>query len=467
MPFDFTGQNIENTYQRLVQTDGTSYYDGTGSLLNLGSSDVAESVHIAAKNTSGVTITKGTPVYITGNVGGSEKLTVAAADASDPSKMPAVGLSESDLDNDGEGFIAQGGYLKQIKTDIIDGVSATSNDTVYIKAGGGLTLTKPTGSNLIQNIAKVARIHQSNGSLIVSSILRTNDVPNFIECTQITASVISASGAITASNLSGTNTGDQDLSPYLLSSETGSFVLDSQTGSFAVTGSNVLFTNVTASTVSASGGIIGGGLNISGPENSHIEVGTYNIGYDASPSPSLYVTGSGLIVSGVMADTNHHNFIKIGETELVDIKNPVRSAFLIHNVDQFIVSTGSDGGDLSGQNQLLIEHTGDDFRVFSAGTTIFNYNKTSDTLQFGTITGTSTLNGDVKIRAANTTETYNSSRYIATFDSNPNTTTLQVKSFPANTFFKAITGAVTASAVSASGDIVANSITASIHGGTF
>ena len=31
-PFDFTGQNIENTYQRVLQTDGTSIYDGTGSL---------------------------------------------------------------------------------------------------------------------------------------------------------------------------------------------------------------------------------------------------------------------------------------------------------------------------------------------------------------------------------------------------------------------------------------------------
>lgn len=35
-PFDFTGQNIENTYQRLVQVSGSSYYDGTGSLLDLG-----------------------------------------------------------------------------------------------------------------------------------------------------------------------------------------------------------------------------------------------------------------------------------------------------------------------------------------------------------------------------------------------------------------------------------------------
>jgi len=35
---DLTGQNIENTYNRVVQTDGTFFYDGTGSLLNLGSS---------------------------------------------------------------------------------------------------------------------------------------------------------------------------------------------------------------------------------------------------------------------------------------------------------------------------------------------------------------------------------------------------------------------------------------------
>lgn len=31
-PFDFTGQNIEDSYQRVLQTDGTLIYDGTGSL---------------------------------------------------------------------------------------------------------------------------------------------------------------------------------------------------------------------------------------------------------------------------------------------------------------------------------------------------------------------------------------------------------------------------------------------------
>jgi len=34
-PFDFTGQNIENTYQRVLQTDGQFVYDGTGSLINI------------------------------------------------------------------------------------------------------------------------------------------------------------------------------------------------------------------------------------------------------------------------------------------------------------------------------------------------------------------------------------------------------------------------------------------------
>ena len=32
---NFTGENIENTYQRVVQTDGGIFADGTGSLLTL------------------------------------------------------------------------------------------------------------------------------------------------------------------------------------------------------------------------------------------------------------------------------------------------------------------------------------------------------------------------------------------------------------------------------------------------
>jgi len=206
---DLTGQNIQDTYQRVLQTDNGTLRDGTGSLISsltisdytLPTADgdanqtiitdgggnlsfanpTAEATHIEVKNETSETINKGTPIYITGNVGGSTRLTIDVADASDPNKMPAIGLLESTLGPNGQGFVAQGGFLRQITTTPIDGTSTTSNDTVYVKVGGGLTVTKPSGSALIQNIAKVARSHASAGSLIVSSILRTNDVPNLLE----------------------------------------------------------------------------------------------------------------------------------------------------------------------------------------------------------------------------------------------------------------------------------------------
>ena len=178
-----------NDEYTLPENDGSAgqaiVTDGSGNLsfgsAVASSAESSESIHITVKNTSGAQITKGTPVYVTGEIGNSGKIEIAPADASDESKMPALGILESTLSNNAEGFCVQGGLLGGLDTATIDGTSTTANDTVYVKPGGGLTMTKPTGSNFIQNIAKVARVHASNGSLVVSSILRTNDVPNLPE----------------------------------------------------------------------------------------------------------------------------------------------------------------------------------------------------------------------------------------------------------------------------------------------
>jgi hypothetical protein len=179
-----TGSDATTDTVTLVAGDAITLTDDGSNNVTIATDGTAESTHIAVKNTSGSTITKGTPVYITGNVGSSDRLQIAPADASDSAKMPAVGLLETDLINNAEGYVVQGGYLRNITTDAtIDGTSTSSNDTVYVKAGGGITMTKPTGStNYIQNIAKVARVGSaSSGSLIVSSILRTNDIPNLAD----------------------------------------------------------------------------------------------------------------------------------------------------------------------------------------------------------------------------------------------------------------------------------------------
>ena len=150
--------------------------------------EVAEQVKLNVKNTSGNTLGKGTPVYVTGTVGATDVLEISAADASDPLTMPAVGLLEQDLNNNGIGHIIVGGLLKHIPTDPIDGTTPSESDVLYVKAGGGLTTIKPTGvSNLIQNVGKVGKVSGGNsGSIIVSSIMRTNDVPNAVSCETVT-----------------------------------------------------------------------------------------------------------------------------------------------------------------------------------------------------------------------------------------------------------------------------------------
>ena len=134
------------------------------------------------KNGDSVTINIGDPVYLMGMVGATNRYLVGKADASNPAKMPSVGLSQNPLaPNDLGGLVAMGSFLN-ITTDPIDGLTPTPNQTLYVNAGGGLTTKKPQGTNLIQNIGKVGKVSGGgSGSIIVSAIMRTNDVPNIAD----------------------------------------------------------------------------------------------------------------------------------------------------------------------------------------------------------------------------------------------------------------------------------------------
>ena len=151
----------------------------------------SEVVDIQVKNISaangGINLVKGDPVYIYGSVGASAKLYVDLADADSTatnnlgnSKMPCVALLDQDLAPNIEGTATVVGKLRNLITSPIDGATPNENDTVYVKSGGGLTLTKPTGStNLIQNVGQVGRVStSSDGNIVVAALLRSNDVPN-------------------------------------------------------------------------------------------------------------------------------------------------------------------------------------------------------------------------------------------------------------------------------------------------
>lgn len=144
-----------------------------------GDADTAEKVHFPVRNDEGATIAAGTPLYSRGEIGGSERILVGIADASDPAKMPAIGIAETELTTTGSGkdgfCIMTGTY----NTNLSGFTGLEENDVLYVDAGGGLTKDKPTGTNLIQNVGIVLK---TNGTICqglkVSCIGRANDVPN-------------------------------------------------------------------------------------------------------------------------------------------------------------------------------------------------------------------------------------------------------------------------------------------------
>lgn len=117
-----------------------------------------------AKNDTGTTIPKGTPVYQTGIAGAGFTLLVRPADAADPTKMPAVGVLGEDLAPAQEGQLLILGDIQGVNTSAF-----TEGDLVYVAPGGGYTNVKPTASNhAIQFLGIVTKVHATNGGGVIT-----------------------------------------------------------------------------------------------------------------------------------------------------------------------------------------------------------------------------------------------------------------------------------------------------------
>ena len=129
----------------------------------------ATELQFTALNNTGATITKGSPVYVSGH---TTETQVADADNSSASTMPAFGIAKDDIANGATGTIVIAGEITGVNTS-----SFTIGDELYVGTGGALTATKPTGTALIQKIGKVTKAAAS-GELLVIGAGRTNDLPN-------------------------------------------------------------------------------------------------------------------------------------------------------------------------------------------------------------------------------------------------------------------------------------------------
>jgi len=127
-------------------------------------------------------LVKGDPLYIVSWNNGTSTAVVGKADASDSNKMPCVGLAQENLTTGATGEMMVVGLMDQVDVNAIpsSGPNPLVNDVIYVASGGGLTSIKPTGTNLIQNIAIVVNA-SAQGTLQITAIGRTNDLPNLPE----------------------------------------------------------------------------------------------------------------------------------------------------------------------------------------------------------------------------------------------------------------------------------------------
>ena len=139
--------------------------------------DLTGAIHVQGKNETGGTLTKGTPVYISGQVAEGQQFTIGVADSDGSGTMPSIGVLSADVNNNAMGDVVTHGKLIGIDTS-----SFTVGDELFIGSSGTLVNTPPTGeSNLLQKIAKVIRVNATDGQIYIMGAGRTNAVPNLDE----------------------------------------------------------------------------------------------------------------------------------------------------------------------------------------------------------------------------------------------------------------------------------------------
>jgi hypothetical protein len=127
-------------------------------------------MHIRA----GESLTKGDPVYVSGYHAGTSRAIVMKANAANSPMMPAIGIMDADVANNGSGHAVVAGVIEGLNTD-----SYSVNQTLYVASGGGLTGAKPSIN--IQPVARVERAQTNNGAILVviggtySDIVINND----------------------------------------------------------------------------------------------------------------------------------------------------------------------------------------------------------------------------------------------------------------------------------------------------
>lgn len=202
---------------------------------NDGVIDRAETIQITVRNSNNFVLTKGQVVYLSGATGNRPNALLANA-SSEATSSKTIGIVAENIQSNGDGLVTVVGTMHDLDTSAFaDGVAVWLSSTV----NGGLTSTVPVQPNHAVFIGYIARSHPTQGRLVLKiqngyelnelhNVLVTNVANNEVLTFETSSNLwknktlLSAlgytpaniagdtfTGAISATNLSGTNTGDE------------------------------------------------------------------------------------------------------------------------------------------------------------------------------------------------------------------------------------------------------------------
>lgn len=134
---------------------------------------------VVCKNSTGSTLTKGTPVRISGATGANILITPTSAINTAVPETPLVSLNrivgvvEHDIPNNQFGHVLTKGILYKYNTN-----SFEEGDSLYLASGGGFTNIKPTSPYESIFLGIVTRKQTNNGSILidVANAIHINDI---------------------------------------------------------------------------------------------------------------------------------------------------------------------------------------------------------------------------------------------------------------------------------------------------
>lgn len=131
---------------------------------NDGIVDSAETIQIVVRNSTGVALTKGQVVYLSGATGNRPNAVLAQANT-EATSSKTIGIVVADIPNNSDGQVAVSGTLHNLNTS-----SFTAGDAVWLSAttAGAFTATIPAEPNHTVFIGYIARAHPTLGRIVIA-----------------------------------------------------------------------------------------------------------------------------------------------------------------------------------------------------------------------------------------------------------------------------------------------------------